>query len=285
MSSPAMLRGGYSPAMTDRAEPVRAKGKGRRSSAVPGSWRVLWWLALRQGRWILIGSAGGAVLLGFIVNMSAARSLAARHVAARHGLRPMCVLSRSERGLSVPGIAAYSARPNLDRKGPFLGDGSCRVDRVDLVRSDGIDLVHPEASVLPREWRLAPRAMGSGWTPICSFFLGLWPLYGFCFGQFFGQTAQRPFIAAILDCLHCFTDRLPVAAVASGRRSAVRVAARHSRPCARDEPAGPCGPGYAGDCLSEDPSPVLLRRGADGGERGRFPVVPRGRGARPRRTL
>lgn len=29
-------------------------------------------------------------------------------------------------------------------------------------------------------------------------FLGLWPLYGFCFGQFFGQVAPRPILAIIL---------------------------------------------------------------------------------------
>src|SRR5260370_12014061 len=29
-------------------------------------------------------------------------------------------------------------------------------------------------------------------------FLGLWGLYGFCFGQFFGKLASRPIIPAIL---------------------------------------------------------------------------------------
>src|SRR5260370_18718422 len=41
-------------------------------------------------------------------------------------------------------------------------------------------------------WTLADEIL----SPIL--FLGLWGLYGFCFGQFFGQVASRPIIAAIL---------------------------------------------------------------------------------------
>jgi len=178
-------------------------------------WRVLLWLALRQGRWVLAACLGGALLLAFTVNLA-----------------PLVLWPLGTMLLGLTCGLAVFAPDQLDRN-RFLGAQrfppgrlwtaktlvwaiACLVltavlwlvvtallPTVGLVWQIGgpSDLYSYKNAGSPTYWlsQLMKRSyLYPGGTLDAITLLTLWPLYGFCFGQFFGQLARRPVIALIL---------------------------------------------------------------------------------------
>jgi hypothetical protein len=209
--------GGWNPAEQPEPTPrptVTERPRKRRLAAWR-RWRVLWWLAFRQGRWVLAAGLVGAVALGCTVNeaplvlwpfgtllLGLACGLATfapdqkegRSFLGSRRFPPDRVWGAKlffwgTAAFGLCALAWYIATtlaPNLTvlRKG---GDMSAEV--VDA-------LAHPGQ---PHYWvnRWLKGLSESPDLPI-ALFLGLWPVYGFCFGQFFALVTRRPVIAVIL---------------------------------------------------------------------------------------
>jgi hypothetical protein len=173
---------------------------------VPADCRVLVWLAMRQGRWVLAGGLAGALVLGFTVN------------GAGLVLWPIGTLLL---GLAC-GLTAFAPDQNEGKR--FLGAQRFPAGTVWTVKilfwaaaafvltglawlvavlflsatdPSGTPQAHPaEPSRWLTRWLSKREELADIIKP--ALFLGLWPLYGFCFGQFFGQLTRRPVIALML---------------------------------------------------------------------------------------
>lgn len=203
----AMLAGAavlYSRQIFCRDDPSRqaAPPKSRFTIPLPAGWRVLLWLSFRQGRWVLVGGLTFAVALGLTVSL------------APLFLWPIGSLVL---GL-VCGLAAFC--PDQGDGSRFLGAHRFSPDRIWPVKilfwavstillcalawQVGVAaLFHQDPNASMENWW--EKWLGSLYardhilvhlTP--GLFLLLWPLYGFCFAQFFGLTASRPILGGIL---------------------------------------------------------------------------------------
>ncbi len=204
----------------DDVQRLPAETRRRRLLTVPATWRVVGWLAYRQGRWILISAAAGALLLGLFVNR------------APLILWPCGTLLL---GL-VCGLAVFA--PDQQEGNLFLGAQRFPPGRIWALKSlfwatalvgltvlfwytatalacylavmlpvnltfDSFD--HPSEAVSHvgevEYWLNRWLDQLYHWPFIQSpaLLLGLWPVYGYCLGQFFGQVVRRPIIALILS--------------------------------------------------------------------------------------
>jgi hypothetical protein len=173
-----------------------------------GAIRVLLWLVIRQGRWILGGTLVGALMLGLGLNLvpsilwpcgtlllglacglaafgSDHRQSNAFLACQRFPLGIVWFVKISTWFVALMGLCAFS----------WL---------VATVFVPMIGGLMPWDSFLG--WRRQSQfGMGEwlrkdyDWTPNVPELLGLWPVYGFCFGQFFGLVVPRPVIAAIVS--------------------------------------------------------------------------------------
>jgi hypothetical protein len=169
--------------------------------------QVLLWLILRQCRWVLIACCVGAVAVGLAVQLS-----------------PLVVwpIGTLLLGLTC-GLAAFA--PDQSEGYKFLGAQRFPAGKVWTVKVLvwGTVLVvltatawlaaaltfgtwSTEFAWFPGHW-INHWLSGSGrrylYYPSLEFgntwlFFGMWPLYGFCFGQFFGQLTRRPIVAVVL---------------------------------------------------------------------------------------
>jgi hypothetical protein len=171
-------------------------------SVVPFSWRVLCWLAFRQGRWVLAAGLASALLLSGTV-----------------GLAPLLIWPISSLLLGLAfGLAVFA--PDQIESQRFLGVqrfppgliwavkvvfwGTALLALTALAwfvdaQFYGHDLFSRKegSSHQSQQWAfLEDLVIGADVSPFL--LVGLWPLYGFCFGQFFGQVVRRPALAVIL---------------------------------------------------------------------------------------
>ena len=169
---------------------------------LPAGWRVLLWLCFRQGRWVLAGELVFAIALGLTVNLA-----------------PLIIWPIGSLLLGLAcGLAAFC--PDQGDGNRFLGAQRFSPDAIFPVKIGFWGLATILLTVIAWQLGLAslfywdPNAAPESWferwlgslyvrdyllrllTP--GLFLILWPLYGFCFGQFFGLVAARPIIGAIL---------------------------------------------------------------------------------------
>jgi hypothetical protein len=194
-------------------QPTRPLVRDKLKTMVPAQWRVMSWLVWRQGRWVLIGGMIGSLVLGFIVNFEPLV------------LWPVGTLLI---GLAC-GLTAFA--PDQFERNKFLGaqrfpPGRYWTAKILLWGGAGavftlVAWVIPTVllGIVSLGWELGGAYesyrsgrlgnpsqwleiwMGHFYNPRNSSavaLLALWPLYGFCIGQFFGQLARRPVIAVIL---------------------------------------------------------------------------------------
>jgi len=171
-------------------------------SVLPADWGVLLWLVYRQGRRVLLVCVAGVVLLAFAVHPA-----------------PLIVWTFGTLFLGLAcGLAAFAPDQNAGSR--FLGAQRFPPGRVWTVKVlfwgaviCGLTALAWLAATLgfnspdPGDWiGQAMRAEnGPGrhaYFPVAignpALFLALWPLYGFCFGQFFAQALHRPIFAIVL---------------------------------------------------------------------------------------
>jgi hypothetical protein len=167
---------------------------------------VLLWLAARQGRWVLAAGFTGAVILGFTVHFYAIAvwPVATLLAGLACGLMVFCP--------DQNGPARFLASQRFPPGRLWLGKNlfwaaalAAMVVTAWLVAMLQLSATDPALSLSFRESRGEHHwlAIWLGWqhastllSPVV--FLVLWPIHGFCFGQYFGQLARRPVIAAIL---------------------------------------------------------------------------------------
>jgi hypothetical protein len=173
---------------------------------IPADWRVLVWLAMRQGRWVLAGAVAGALVLGLTVNGAGLVlwPIGTMLVGLACGLAVFA--PDQNEGKRFLGSQRFPAGTVWTVKILFWGTATCGLTALAwliailfLSATDplGTNQSHPaEPSRWLTRWLNNREELAAIVNP--ALFLGLWPLYGFCFGQFFGQLARRPVIALIL---------------------------------------------------------------------------------------
>jgi hypothetical protein len=167
----------------------------------PGAWRVLLWLAGRQGRWVLLGCLLWALAVGGAANAN--------------------LLGVWPTGTLVLGVACGLAvfLPDQQDGSRLLGAQRLPAGRVWTAKVlfwsaalAGLVLLAWGLSLLLLQINSshsqgdANESWSSRWlgnpelaeVVPAGLFLVLWPLYGFCFGVLFGQLAKRTVIAATL---------------------------------------------------------------------------------------
>jgi len=181
-------------------------------SSPPHAWRSLAWLTLRRGWWILAVGLVAALVLGVAV-----------HVMPKVFWPSGTLLLGLVFGLAVFGtdqaegrrwLAARRLPPGRVWALKTIVWGSALAGLIDLTWWLATILTPPsqaEALILPHgnpdfwldlweRWRSAPAQERAGedffGNPVIV--LALWPIYGFAFGQFFGQVVQRRRLAALL---------------------------------------------------------------------------------------
>jgi hypothetical protein len=171
---------------------------------IPASWRVLLWLSYRQGRCVLAGGLAFAVALGLTVNLMPLIlwPIGTLLLGLACGLACFCL----DQGDGSRFLGAQRFSPGRIWTIKVLFWGICAVVLTALSWQLAwiyVFQTDPNASSLNRDF-LHQLIFSSFFTeeirahPPWSLVLFLWPLYGFCFGQFFGQAATRPIIGAIL---------------------------------------------------------------------------------------
>jgi hypothetical protein len=202
----AVIVDGWDPASepaTERLQPTkRAKKRTRTRSGFFSSLRAVVWLSFRQGRWLLAFCLVGTFLFAFAVH-TAPLVLWPMGTLALGLLCGLSVFVHDQKE-GVHFLGAQRFPPGRVWLPKLLFWGGVLVALVTLawlLDIAGGLLLYPDSSVNNSEYR------GHRWFDdlgkraelIPSYvFLGLWPLYGFCFGQFFAQVLRRPVIAAIL---------------------------------------------------------------------------------------
>jgi hypothetical protein len=170
--------------------------------AEPGlkPWRVMMWLIVRQGRWVLVALVPACVGLGFAVN----RAPLILYPAATLIVGLVC------------GLATFVPEQS-GRHQNFLGGQRFPPGRIwmykicfwavaAIVFTAFLWFVAVGTSLIANANAVADRGLNNFWqenwggrllldVPL---FLSLWPIYGFCVGQFCAIWAARPVIAAIL---------------------------------------------------------------------------------------
>jgi hypothetical protein len=176
----------------------------------PADLQCLLWLIVRQGRWALVACLAGALLLGFTIKLAPA------------AFWPTVTLLL---GVTL-GLAAFA--PDQNDRNRFLGSQRFPPGRLWAAKVIFWGLAAVVLTALA--WFVATVVIvliGSTWGAFnyndtanlaspsywiakwlgdwyfghasdAALLAGIWSLYGFCFGQFFGQLARRPVIAAIL---------------------------------------------------------------------------------------
>jgi hypothetical protein len=182
------------------------------------SWQLVFWLVLRQGRWLLLGVAAGAIVLAFTVNLAPFLIWPAGTLilGMACGLVVFCPDQRSGRlfwgaqGLSRGRIwnAKFFAWAAILAGALALTwivvSGQARA--VGTIQSSN-NLQYAKHASNSLFEPFSPTTALSSWAgptieperslnPIL--FLALWPVYGFCIGLFLGQVMRRPVIALIL---------------------------------------------------------------------------------------
>jgi hypothetical protein len=159
--------------------------------------RVLIWLIVRQGRWVLAAGIAASLVLGFTVHLSP------------RALWPLGMLAL---GLAF-GLAAFA--PDQREQMKYLGAqrippgriwgvkillwGGGTISLTVLTLLIGVQLSTAAFLNSRHDWFknwFSDDWRYSGFDTLL--LLGIWPLYGFCSGQFFGMAARRPVIAFIL---------------------------------------------------------------------------------------
>jgi hypothetical protein len=185
---------------TDRARRSSAQPAAA-AARTPSSWVAMTWLMVRQGRWLIVGTAAAALVAGVLVNF------------APLVLYPAATLLV---GL-VCGVATF-APEQAGRQQSFLGAQRLPPGRVWLHRVgcwafvavvlSGLLWAVAVAALVVGDsqaqlytggddyWRL--RWWGGGLQVDATLFLSLWLVHGFCLGQFCALWATRPVIAAIV---------------------------------------------------------------------------------------
>ncbi len=182
------------------------------------SWQVVFWLVFRQGHWLLLGVAAGAIVLAFTVNLAPFLiwPAATLVLGMACGLAVFCPDQYSGRlfwaaqGLSRGRI--WNAK--LLAWAAILAGVltltwmviSAQARAVGTIQS-ATNLHHAKHASNSFLEPFSPTTALSSWAgptvepernldPIL--FLTLWPVYGFCIGLFLGQVLRRPVIALIL---------------------------------------------------------------------------------------
>ncbi len=194
---PAPLRASR-PAKSDRPAAVRSPSRKVSLFRTAGA---LLWLSVRQGRWLLAGCLLGAVLLALNIHRE-----------------PLILWPMGTLVLGVLcGLAVFIFDQNEGAR--FLGAQRLPAGRIWAVKVlfwvtilfaltvlawfldvAGGPVLYPSSHISQevRGYRWFD-ALGNRAAIVAGpVFFGLWPLYGFCYGQFFGQLARRPILAVIL---------------------------------------------------------------------------------------
>ena len=193
----------YSRRIFCRDDPTRQAmpDKSRFTHLLPASWRVLLWLTVRQGRWVLAGGLGFAVILGGALNF------------APLILWPIGTLLL---GLAC-GLAAFCPDQNDGER--FLGAQRFSPGRIWTAKilfwamaTIVLTALTWEMAIFAKDrlfsdvfirnsndwFHVWPGRDNVAQTISPAVFLGLWPLYGFCLGQYFALVVPRPVLALIL---------------------------------------------------------------------------------------
>ena len=200
-----------------RSGPVVPARTQRPTGTLLSSIRVLLWLAVRQGRWVLVACLAWTVLFAFNVHREPLILWPFGTILL--GLTCGLAVFTFDQQEGQRFLGAQRLPPGTIWTVKVLFWGTVVFGLTVLARyldvAGGV-LFYPSDRFQPgglyqevRGYRwfdeLGPRAALVS-APV---FLGLWPLYGFCYGQFFGQMVRRPILAVIM----AFTVAPSVAAV------------------------------------------------------------------------
>jgi hypothetical protein len=174
-------------------------------SLVPASVRVLVWLILRQGRWTLAASVGGALLLAASVNLAAYALWPVGTTLLGLACGLATFVDDQNDGVRFLGAQRFPPGRIWMTKIVFWGMALFALITVAWVLSLlALVTIHPDIILFrgrgnPHWWFEKWMHMNSR-TEILDplLFLGIWPLYGFGIGQYFAQVMPRPTLAAIL---------------------------------------------------------------------------------------
>jgi hypothetical protein len=177
-------------------QPSQSQLKSKLLAMLPSDWRVLLWLAYRQGRVALAACLVTSVVVGLAILLS-----------------PLHVWPV---GMMIVGLAAGLAAFVPEQRNGNLFQGTQRFSAGSVWTAKILFWAMVAAGLTCVAWLMAAMATGSvnpqWWLARSQFdwerftvscgdpvlFFCLWPLYGFCFGLFFGQVTGRAVIALVL---------------------------------------------------------------------------------------
>ncbi len=201
--------------------------RGRRVLSLSVGWRALAWLAWRQGRWVLVGGLVGVLWLGCVVNWIpiVPWPLGTLLLGLAFGLATFA--PDQKEGSQFLGSQRIPPAAMWDGKVFLWGLATIGVMVLAwfvatvfvwrLIAAGFLPMAEHLHDGLehwgePNYW--AERWLAGLYLPAdtiwwgdlqlpvnntAALFVGIWPLYGFTFGQFFAMVARRPVIAAILS--------------------------------------------------------------------------------------
>lgn len=200
---------------TEYAGPATSAGNWLRNLFAP--WKAIAWLALRQGRWILVACVSIALVVG-VMSMYQALffwPIGTLILGMLCGLTVFCPDQKDAHlflgaqrvpagrywtgkilfwgiGLFVFCFAVYSMATNsLPGLRDTMGVHEYGLSRLWISKWDKMAL-----------WSHVPDTISQAPELFNPFvFVGIWPVYGFCIGQFFGQFMKRPVLALILTVI------------------------------------------------------------------------------------
>ncbi len=179
------------------------------------SWRVVFWLVFRQGRWLLLGVAMGAIVLSFTVNLAPfiIWPVGTLVLGMACGLAVFCPDQHSGRLLwgaqGLPLGRIWNAK--ILAWAAILAGVLTLTWMVITAKARAVGTIQNSTNIQHASNSFfepfSPTTALSSWAgpavepdrnldPVL--FLTLWPVYGFCIGLFLGMVTRRPVIALIL---------------------------------------------------------------------------------------
>ena len=184
-------------------QPNVKRPRPRRFSLLPSSGSVLLWLILRQGRLHLAVIGVGTILLAFSANV-VFWPIGALVLGLLCGLPTF--MDDQKDGVRFLGAQRFPPGIIWGMKIGFWGVVLLAMITVAWFTNVLALLSHDSDSGMFQSWKhtlLFQRWIGTERMRLINplIFLGIWPLYGFCFAQYFAQVMPRPVVGGILAFL------------------------------------------------------------------------------------